>query len=212
MVRTSIFVLRRAADAASSSCCFRALIASLQPISPSASAIWNPMPRDPPVTSATFPPRSNSLFACMVAPFLDRVHLADGRSVVRPAPTGPRPVWRAGGEALESEIAEALRDVQLELTSLTEAAYGQRAQFQRGGAKSFSQSACLQVRDPATEVELELAGGPKAAFTGFGHLLECCRRPQEPAEGRLRRLKLGLVGQAALIEDRLGGIQRLAIE
>jgi hypothetical protein len=76
---------------------------------------------------------------------------------------------------------------------------------------SFSQSSCLQVGDLATEVELELAGGPKAAFTGFGHLLECCRRPQEPAEGRLRRLKRDLVGQAAFIEDRLGGIQRLAM-
>jgi hypothetical protein len=77
---------------------------------------------------------------------------------------------------------------------------------------SFSQSSCLQVRDLATEVELELAGGPKAAFTGFGHLLERCRRPKGPAEDRLRRLKLGLAGQAALIEDRFGGIQRLAIE
>ena len=77
---------------------------------------------------------------------------------------------------------------------------------------SFSQSTCLQVRDLATEVELELAGGPKAAFTGFGHLLERCRRPQGPAEDCLRRLKLGLAGQAALIEDRFGGIQRLAIE
>jgi len=77
---------------------------------------------------------------------------------------------------------------------------------------SNSQSSCLQVRDLATEVELELAGGPKAAFTGFGHLLERCRRPQGPAEDRLRRLKLGLAGQAALIEDRFGGIQRLAIE
>src|SRR5258707_137189 len=70
----------------------------------------------------------------------------------------------------------------------------------------------LQVRDLVTEVELERACSPEAAFTGFGHLLECCRRPQEPAEGRLRRLKRDLVGQAALIEDRLGGIQRLAIE
>jgi hypothetical protein len=43
------------------------------------------MPRDPPATSATFPPRSNSLFACIVAPFLDRVHLADGRSAARQA-------------------------------------------------------------------------------------------------------------------------------
>src|SRR6476660_5536110 len=78
--------------------------------------------------------------------------------------------------------------------------------------KNACDKACLQVGDLATEVELELAGGPKAAFTGFGHLLECCRRPQEPAEGRLRRLKRDLVGQAVLIEDRLGGIQRLAIE
>jgi hypothetical protein len=30
---------------------------------------------------------------------------------------------------------------------------------------SFPQSTCLQVRNLATEVELELAGGPKAAFT-----------------------------------------------
>jgi len=33
-----------------------------------------------------------------------------------------------------------------------------------------------------------------------------------PPKDRLRRLKLGLAGQAVLIEDRFGGIQRLAIE
>src|SRR6202043_1695017 len=70
----------------------------------------------------------------------------------------------------------------------------------------------LQAADVLSKVQLELAGGPKAAFTGFGHLFECCLRPQGPAEDRLRRLKLGLAGQAVLIEDRFGGIQRLAIE
>ena len=64
----------------------------------------------------------------------------------------------------------------------------------------------------ATEVEFELAGDPKTAFTGLGHLLEWYRRPQEPAEGVLRRLQCGRFGQSVLIDDRLGGVQRLAIE
>jgi hypothetical protein len=99
------------------------------------------MPRDPPVTSATFPPRSNSLFAWIVAPFLDRVHLADGTIRSLPgAPTGPRPVWRVGGDALESEIAEALAHVQLELTSLTEAACGQNCKHHRPTRRNLSES------------------------------------------------------------------------
>ncbi len=64
---------------------------------------------------------------------------------------------------------------------------------------SLPQSTCLQGRDLTTEVQFELASGLKAAFTGFGHLFEGCRRHQEPAEGRLRRLKRDLVGQAALM-------------
>ena len=114
MVRTSMFDFRRTADAPSSSCCFRALIASLQPISPSASAIRNPMPRDAPVTSATFPLRSNSLLACMVVSPPGRVYFADGRSAACPArrPTSALPI---GGDALGCEIAEALAHVQLEL-------------------------------------------------------------------------------------------------
>src|SRR5258706_9650668 len=70
----------------------------------------------------------------------------------------------------------------------------------------------LQAADVLSKVQLELADGPKAAFTGFGHLFECCLRPQGPTEDRLRRLKLSLAGQAVLIDDRLGGIQRVAIE
>src|SRR5882672_589430 len=69
-----------------------------------------------------------------------------------------------------------------------------------------------QVPDLTTEIELELAGGPEATLTGFGHLLECGGRPQGPAEDRLCRLQLGLAGQTGLIQDRLGGIQRLVIE
>src|SRR5258706_5615490 len=49
------------------------------------------------------------------------------------------------------------------------------AQSITASAWSTSRSICLQVRDPATEVELELAGGAKAALTGLGHLLEWCR-------------------------------------
>jgi hypothetical protein len=70
----------------------------------------------------------------------------------------------------------------------------------------------LQVADVAAEVELELAGGPQAALARLGHPFECGRPPQGPAERRLRVLKLGLVGQTGLIQNRLGGCQRLAIE
>src|SRR5271170_5364213 len=48
-----------AALASSSSACFRATIAIFAPISPRASAMRNPSPREPPVTTATLPERLN---------------------------------------------------------------------------------------------------------------------------------------------------------
>jgi pimeloyl-ACP methyl ester carboxylesterase len=45
-----------------------------------------------------------------------------------------------------------------------------------------------------TEVELELAFSPKAAFKGVGHLFQRCRRPRGSAKDRVRRLKLRLAG------------------
>src|SRR6267142_5349186 len=47
------------------------------------------------------------------------------------APTGPRPIGRVGGDAFESEIAEALAHIQLELASLTGAACGQNCEHHR---------------------------------------------------------------------------------
>src|SRR6188474_2461241 len=49
----------------SSSSDFLAVIATFAPISPSASAICSPRPREPPVTSATRPERSSSVFTLM---------------------------------------------------------------------------------------------------------------------------------------------------
>src|SRR5271170_5342911 len=49
-----------AALASSSSACLRATIAIFAPISPRASAMRNPSPREPPVTTATLPERSKS--------------------------------------------------------------------------------------------------------------------------------------------------------
>jgi len=56
----SIFAFFKCATASSNSFCLRAVIAMLAPISPSASAICSPSPREPPVTSAVRPPRSRS--------------------------------------------------------------------------------------------------------------------------------------------------------
>src|SRR3990170_861126 len=57
----------RCATASSSSFCLRAVSASRAPISPSASAICSPSPREPPVTSATRPFRSRSCLTFMGA-------------------------------------------------------------------------------------------------------------------------------------------------
>src|SRR5262245_38303385 len=53
--------------ASSSSCSLRAVIAIRAPISPSASHICSPSPREPPVTSATLPVKSKS-FLTLMAP------------------------------------------------------------------------------------------------------------------------------------------------
>ena len=75
---------RRRAAAASSSPVLRAVSASEAPASPSASAIWKPRPREPPVTIATLPVRSNSSRTCMG-------HLA--RRSRRVSRAGPAPRW-----------------------------------------------------------------------------------------------------------------------
>ena len=58
----------RCAAALSNSSRLRAVIATRAPISPSASAICRPSPREPPVTSATLPVRSRSLRTVIVPP------------------------------------------------------------------------------------------------------------------------------------------------
>src|ERR1017187_2696867 len=61
-VKTSTCMCSRCSLACASSSALRAVRASLAPISPRASAICNPRPREPPVTSATLPVRSISFF------------------------------------------------------------------------------------------------------------------------------------------------------
>src|SRR5690606_12546320 len=56
----------RWAAASSSSACLRAVMATLAPISPRASAICRPSPREPPVMRATLPVRSNSAFTLIM--------------------------------------------------------------------------------------------------------------------------------------------------
>src|SRR5216683_7271672 len=66
-VSTSYPCLPRWAAASSSSPCLRAVMASFAPISPSASAICKPSPREPPVINATLPSMSKSFFTPMEA-------------------------------------------------------------------------------------------------------------------------------------------------
>ena len=68
----SIFCLANCATAASSSSCLRAVSTTLAPISPRASAICRPSPREPPVTTATRPLRSKSFLTLMPAPLVCR--------------------------------------------------------------------------------------------------------------------------------------------
>ena len=58
----------RCERAASSSSCLRAVTATRAPISPNPSAIWRPMPREPPVTSAVLPLKSRSSLTPTHAP------------------------------------------------------------------------------------------------------------------------------------------------
>src|SRR5689334_14723973 len=55
----------------SSSACLRAVIATFAPISPSASAICRPSPREPPVTSACLPLSSRSCRTFMAAMLIE---------------------------------------------------------------------------------------------------------------------------------------------
>src|SRR6478736_208568 len=64
-VSASMLCRARCSRASSSSSAFLAVSASFAPISPSASATCSPRPRDPPVTSAIFPPRSRSFLTLM---------------------------------------------------------------------------------------------------------------------------------------------------
>src|SRR6267378_4162599 len=61
----------KCAIASSSSCGLRAVIATFAPISPSASAICRPSPREPPVMSACFPPSSSSCRTFMAAMLIE---------------------------------------------------------------------------------------------------------------------------------------------
>src|SRR5882724_2924555 len=58
----------RCAFASASSPALRAVIATLAPISPRASAICSPSPREPPVISAVLPLRSNNFFTFILVP------------------------------------------------------------------------------------------------------------------------------------------------
>jgi len=68
-VSTSMPLAFRCVSASFSSSALRAVIATLAPISPSASAICSPRPREPPVMRATLPLRSNRFFTLISAPF-----------------------------------------------------------------------------------------------------------------------------------------------
>src|SRR4051812_21323917 len=61
----------KCASASSSSFCLRAVIATFAPISPSASAICSPRPREPPVTSACLPSSARSCRTFMAAMLIE---------------------------------------------------------------------------------------------------------------------------------------------
>src|SRR3954462_2370142 len=61
----------KCASASSSSFCLRAVIATFAPISPSASAICSPRPREPPVTSACLPSSASSCRTFMAAMLIE---------------------------------------------------------------------------------------------------------------------------------------------
>ena len=77
----------RPARASSSSSCLRAVSATRAPISPSAVAICSPMPREPPVTMAVLPSRSNRLRTLMPSPSCRRgAHQSTSNSPAAPMP------------------------------------------------------------------------------------------------------------------------------
>src|SRR5437868_4078160 len=100
MVSVSILRWPRCAAASSNSPCLRAVMAILAPISPRASRIRRPSPREPPVTSATLPDRSNRSLTPIG-------HLAAADSVI---PTPPR------GSAESAQGAVLERDHHVEAT------------------------------------------------------------------------------------------------
>src|SRR5438045_5940581 len=108
----------RRATASSSSSRLRATSATRAPISPSASAICKPSPREPPVTSATLPVRSNScrtpkcpLHACGCAASGDTLPTPDGHRAMDLHYTAEERTFRDEVNGwVQSHLPDDLRD------------------------------------------------------------------------------------------------------